>query len=320
MQIESLRHFIELARAGSFYAAAKNSPISQQGLNKAISSLESELGYRLVERSRRGVRLTSDGEIFLKHAKRLVVDYDLMMDELMTERLKGAEGDDPISLYVSFYGAQTAAADPVYVGMLARDSAYIEEPFDKLIERAAHSDGSDLIYLDLHANSLERILADERVLFEPIVKTRYGFVWKDGSPLASETMIHRDTVSKLPMAINTHREMAQLTDWLFRETPLENVRMGATSPRMLLEYVRSSHDGAVAAFDSFGFFLAQIDHDMPTDGLRFTPLSTPKAVCQVGFLYPKRAKLSLRARHTVGVLKRFLSTNCADYFDRYPLD
>lgn len=320
MHIEGVRHFIELAQAGSFYAAAKNSPISQQGLNKAISSLECELGCKLVERSRRGVRLTSDGEVFLKHAKRIIIDYDLMMDELMEERLKDSTRDDPISLYVSFYGAQTASADPVYVSMLARDSAYIEEPFDKLIERAALSDGNDLIYLDLHANSIERVLADERVIFEPIVKTRFGFVWKDGSPLASETMIHRDTVSKLPIAINTHREMAQLTDWLFRETPLQNVRMGATSPRMLLEYVQSSRDGAVAAFDSFGFFLSQLDRDMPTDALRFTPLSTPKAVCQIGFLYPRRAKLSLRARHTVGVLKRFLATNCADYFAHYPLD
>ena len=66
MQIESLRYFIELARAGSFYGAAKNTFLSQQGLNKAITSLESELGVKLVERSRRGVRLTSEGEAFLR--------------------------------------------------------------------------------------------------------------------------------------------------------------------------------------------------------------------------------------------------------------
>ena len=320
MQIESLRNFIELANAGSFYSAAKNLLISQQGLNKAISALESETGCKLVERSRRGVRLTSDGEVFLKHAKRIVIDFDLMADELVRNRVGNPQGNEPISLYVSFYGAQTASADPVYVGMLARDSAYIEEPFDKLIERAAQSNGNDLIYLDLHANSLERVNADDRVRFEPIVKTRFGFVWKDGSPLADQLMIHRETVAKLPVAMNTHREMAQLTDWLFCDAPLDNVRMGATSPRMLLEYVRSSNEGAVATFDSFGFFLAQLDPDMPTDGLHFTPLSTPSSICQVGFLYPRHAKLSLRARHTVGVLKRFLAAKCATYYTQYPLE
>ena len=313
MQIESLRYFIELARAGSFYGAAKNSFISQQGLNKAVSSIEAELELKLTERSRRGVRLTSDGEVFLRYAKRIVGDYDLMLDTLMIERLGESGETDPISLYVSYYGGQTAAANPVYVGMLAKNSTYIEEPFDKLVERAAHSDGTDLIYLDLHANTIERVLADERVVFEPIIETRYGFVWKEGSVLAGETMIHRDTVSKLPVAVNAHREMAQLTDWLFRDTPLADVRLGATSPRMLLEYVQNSEIGAVAAFDSFGFFLSQADPDMPTDHLHFTPLSTPSAICQVGFLYPRHVKLSLRARHTVDVLKRFLATHCADY-------
>jgi hypothetical protein len=84
--------------------------------------------------------------------------------------------------------------------------------------------------------------------------------------------------------------------------------------------VRSSEYDAIAAFDSFGFFLSQLDDDMPTDGLHFTPLSTPESVSLVGFLYPRNVKLSLRARHTVGVLKRFLAENCAEYFARYPLD
>lgn len=320
MQIESLRYFIELASAGSFYGAAKSAFISQQGLNKAVSAIEAELDLKLIERSRRGVRLTSDGEAFLRHAKRIVHDYDLMLDDLMIERLgKSGEGD-PISLYVSFYGAQTAAADPVYVGMLAKNSAYIEEPFDKLVARAEQSSGNDLIYLDVHANSAKRISANPDVVFEPIVKTRTGFVWKEGSPLAAEGLLHRETIAPMPIAMNTHREMAQSIEWLFRDTPLSNVRMGATSPRMLLEYVQSSGDGAIATFDSFGFFLSQRDRDMPTDGLHFTSLSTPEAISYVGFLYPRNVKLSLRARHTVGVLKRFLAANCAEYYDRYPLN
>lgn len=320
MQIESLRYFIELARAGSFYGAAKNTFISQQGLNKAISSLETELGYKLVERSRRGVSLTSEGEALLRHAKRIVADYDLMIEDLVDTRLESPEGDEPIRLHVSYYAAQTAVANSVYVGMLAERSSYIEEPFDKLIAHAANSDGSDLSYLDIHAHSLSEVLANPNVVFEPIVKTRYGFVWKEGSALAEEEVLHRATVSKMPMAVNAFREMRQLADRLFRDHPLENVRMEATSPRMQLEYVRSSDYDAVAAFDSFGFFLSQLDDDMPTDGLHFTPLSTPESVSLVGFLYPRHVKLSLRARHTVGVLKHFLAENCAAYFAEYPLD
>ena len=320
MQIESLRYFIELARAGSFYGAAKSSFISQQGLNKAISSLESELGYKLVERSRRGVRLTREGEVLLKHARRIVNNYDLMVEDLVGTQLGDPESGDPIALHVSYYAAQTAAANPVYVGMLAERSTYIEEPFDKLIAHAANSDGSDLSFLDIHAHSLDEVLARTDVVFEPIVKTQFGFVWKNGSALAGEEMLHRATVAKMPVAINAFREMRQLAERIFRDHPLENIRMEATSPRILLEYVRSSDYDAIAAFDSFGFFLSQNDDDMPTEGLHFTPLSTPESVSLVGFLYPRHARLTLRARHTVGVLKHFLAENCAEYFARYPLD
>lgn len=120
MQIESLRYFIALAQAGSFYGAAKNLLISQQGLNKAVTSLETELGIKLVERSRRGVRLTSDGEMFLKHAERIVDDHRGMVDELLEGRFEGPEGEEPITLYVSYYGAQTAVSNTSYIGQSPR--------------------------------------------------------------------------------------------------------------------------------------------------------------------------------------------------------
>lgn len=320
MQVESLRYFIELARAGSFYGAAKSTFISQQGLNKAISSLEAELGYKLVERSRRGVRLTNEGEVLLKHAKRIVDTYDILVEDLVEPHITDSEGEKPINLHVSYYAAQTAVANSVYVSMLAERSTYIEEPFDKLIAHAANSDGSDLSYLDVHAHSLDEVLSNPDVLFEPIVKTRFGFVWKEGSALSGEEMLHRETVSKMPMAMNAFREMRQLADRLFRDHPLENVRMETTSPRMALEYVQTSDYDAIAAFDSFGFFLSQRDANMPTEGLHFTPLSTPESVSLVGFLYPRHARLSLRARHSVNVLKHFLDDNCAEYYQQNPLD
>ena len=319
MQIQTLRYFIELSRQGSFYAAAKTLLISQQGLNKAITSLESELGCELVERSRRGVRLTRRGEMLLARAERIVAEADELERELVVQDMAEAPDGRPISLHVSFYSAQIAAANLDYVRLLATNSSYIEEPFDKLVPRAAASDGTDLVFLDLHPHTMQQVLANPDLAFEPIIRTQVGFVWKDGSPLQAESSLHRDLVCKMPMAVNTYREIAQLTDRLFRDHPLENIRMGATSPRMLLEYVQTS-DNAIAIFDSFGFHLSCKDGNMPTDGLHFTPLSTPEGSCLVGFLYSKKARPSMRARHTVGVLKDYLAANHADYFARYPIE
>lgn len=317
MNIQQLRYFVELARSGSFYAAAKNAFISQQGLNKAIRALETELDTSLVEREQRGVRLTQDGELFLAHAERIIAEYDLFAKELVERHRATDAGDTPISVYVSYYGAQIASGNPDYIGLVASGTAYHEGPFDKLLLRAASSDGSDLVFLDLHGETLAQVQANPDVVFEPIITTRAGIVWADGSMVAGEPHIHRSTVQHLPFALCANREIARFTDWLFREAPLDDVRLESSSPRMLLSYVHES-PRAVALFDSFGFFLAQKDAGSPAASLHFTPFSTPEAICQVGFLYPKGAKMSLRARHTVNVLKEYLASTCGEYFAEQP--
>ena len=319
MQIQSLRYFIELARCGSFYAAAKNSFISQQGMNRAISSLESEMDLTLVERSRNGIRLTRDGELFLEYAERMVSEYDSFARELFERKQPDNQEGDPITLYVSHYAALIASADPRYVQLLAKHSSYLEEPFDKLVQRAKASDGTDLVFLDLHFHQLGEYLQNPDLVFEPFLTTRVGFVWKEGSPLASEPLLHREAISGYPVALSANRETALLAERLFEQHPLRDVRMRATSPRLLLQYVQSSEQG-VAFFDSFGFYLAKQHENIPTEGLRFTPLSTPQSFCQVGFLYPRRIRLTLHARNTMNTLRNFLDEMCADYFAAYPIN
>ena len=316
MRIDSLKHFIELANAGSFYAAAKNAFISPQGMAKSIRSLEEELGLGLVERESRGVRLTRDGELFLQHARRMVAEYDLFAQE-MADRAAGEEGtDDSITVYASYYGANIAAANPRYIALLAAYTTYHEEPFSRLLLRAESSNGNDLIFTDLHGDTLAKVEENPDVIFEPIITTRAGFIWKEGSPLARETLLHRETIAKLPVVLNANREVQQFISWLFEETPLQNIRMESSSPRMLLEYVRQA-ERSVAFFDSFGFFLMQFRSPQFTEGLHFTPLSTPKSLVQVGFLYPRHVRQSMRAQHTVAALKEFLEDSYPEYFRQY---
>ena len=312
MRIDALKHFIELANTGSFYAAAKNSFISPQGMAKSIKTLEDELDLSLVERERRGIRLTRDGELFLKYAKRMVAEYDLFAREIADRNAEDGGANDAISVFVSYYAAQIAAVNPRYIEMLATYTTYCEEPFERLLLRAESSNGSDLVFLDLHGDTLKHVHDNPRVVFEPIIVTRAGFVWKEDSPLASETFLHREEVATMPVALCANRELLHFASWLFAETPLQDIRLETSNPRMLLEYVRQS-ERSIAFFDSFGFFLAQRIDSKSTEGLHFTPLSTPQALMQVGFLYPRHTRMSMRAQHTVSALKAFLDESYPDY-------
>ena len=68
-----LRYLVAIADEGQLTRAAAKLGISRPALTQAISQLESEVGFELLERHARGVALTPAGEVFLGRA-RLALD------------------------------------------------------------------------------------------------------------------------------------------------------------------------------------------------------------------------------------------------------
>jgi DNA-binding transcriptional LysR family regulator len=67
-----LGYFVAVAEEGQMTRAAAKLHIAQPALSRAILSLESEVGFKLLERHARGVTLTLAGEVFLEKARAVV--------------------------------------------------------------------------------------------------------------------------------------------------------------------------------------------------------------------------------------------------------
>lgn len=86
MTLQQLRYLIEVARCGSFNAAAQSLYVSQSTLSMAIKDLENELGISVFMRSNRGLKLTNDGTELLGYARQVVEQADLLHDRYTSRK------------------------------------------------------------------------------------------------------------------------------------------------------------------------------------------------------------------------------------------
>lgn len=76
MELRHLRYFVAVAVAENISRASLKLHVSQPALSRQIRDLEDELGFPLLERGAKSVRLTDAGRVFLKESKAVLERVD----------------------------------------------------------------------------------------------------------------------------------------------------------------------------------------------------------------------------------------------------
>src|SRR2546429_8940457 len=76
MELRHLHYFRAVAESKGFREAARRLHVVQPALSQTVSDLERKIGVRLLTRNSRSVRLTSEGEVFLKEANEILTHAD----------------------------------------------------------------------------------------------------------------------------------------------------------------------------------------------------------------------------------------------------
>ncbi|WP_158291783.1 LysR family transcriptional regulator [Lampropedia puyangensis] len=84
-----LQYVDAVARCGSFRGAAERLHVAASAVNRRIQDIEDELGVCLFERLPRGVRLTTEGELFVAYARRRQADLEGVLAQM--QALKGLQ-------------------------------------------------------------------------------------------------------------------------------------------------------------------------------------------------------------------------------------
>lgn len=102
MNIRTLQHFLALAENLHFGRASDISNISISALSRNIRQLEDSLEVTLFNRDNRTVKLTDEGEKFLKYAREALSQWQIIQNEL-------GESSDELRGEISLYCSVTAS-------------------------------------------------------------------------------------------------------------------------------------------------------------------------------------------------------------------
>ena len=87
MLIQSLKMFCDLIDTQSFSKTAALNSVTQSAVSQQIKSMEKRQGKPLLERNKRQISLTAEGEIFFRSSREIIHRYDEMLSRI--EALEG---------------------------------------------------------------------------------------------------------------------------------------------------------------------------------------------------------------------------------------
>ncbi|MGX7948855.1 LysR family transcriptional regulator [Oleidesulfovibrio alaskensis] len=90
LEIDLLRCFAAVAEEGGFTAAGSRIGLTQSAVSQRIRRLEDRLGRRLLVRTTRTLSLSTEGEMLLHYAQRMLALHDEALARLSASSIKGA--------------------------------------------------------------------------------------------------------------------------------------------------------------------------------------------------------------------------------------
>ncbi len=201
IELRHFRYFLAVAETLHFGKAAAQLGMAQPPLSQQIKALENILGYRLFDRTTRGVRLTAVGQYLVERARKTLERVDQDVD--MARRLgKGQEG----VLSVGFSGSIMFTRLPFVIERYRRLYPKVELQLQELVtaeQICALKEGT----LDL--GFLRDGEPDSAITIEPLLSERFVAILLKQHPLAAKTSLRPADLREEPFVFYA-RKMGSL--------------------------------------------------------------------------------------------------------------
>lgn len=198
MTLQQLKYVIEISDHGSFSEASKNLFITQPSLSGSIKELEKEIGFDIFKRTNRGAILTIEGKEFLRYARQVVAQSDLLEQKFLLNHSEKQR----FSISTQHYDfAVDAFIDFVKEEQSEEYDFSIRESRTMEVIQDVSSFRSDmgLIYLnDYNKAIIKRILKEEHLEFYPVFTANPHIFVSETNPLAQKNCVCLEDLEDYP--------------------------------------------------------------------------------------------------------------------------
>lgn len=192
MEIRQFRYFIRIADLGSFSSAARALHIAQPALSQQMAQLEDELGQPLFVRLPAGVKLTDQGQVFYRHAQRLVKQ---LADAAAAVARTAANPSGTVRVGLPQSTASQYAL-PLLTMVRQRYPGIDVEFFDELSGNLLHALTSGRLDIGVLVSDEDAALLDARPLMD---ETLFLISRADMAPAGKSVSVKR--LARLPLAL-----------------------------------------------------------------------------------------------------------------------
>ena len=305
MTLQQIKYALTIAEAGSMNRAAEQLFISQPTLSSSIRELEKEIGISIFLRTSKGVTPTSEGADFLTYARQVYQQYDLLTQKYSAQgSVKRKFGVS--SQHYSF--AVKAFVETVKkYGTLNFDFAMREtRTMDVITDVGSLKSEIGILYLDsFNRKVIEKLLSDNELVFEPLIRCRaYVYIWK-GHPLAGEKSISLEQLRDYPCM--SFEQGEQGSGFLAEEILSDN-----DYPRIIRSTDRATQLNLMVGLNGYTLCSGIICEELNGSEFAAIPFREDEANrnsdMEIGYIVKNRCMLSDIAETYIDEVKKYLSS------------
>lgn len=198
MTLLQLKYIVKIVECGSMNEASHELYISQPALSSSVKDLERELGIEIFTRSSQGIALTVEGAEFLKYARQVLDQADLL-----EERYKNVKQRRQLcSVATQHYMFAVEAFVEMIKSLNSEEYEFsIRETRTKTIINQVADMRADLglLYIsDYNKDVIGKMLREKHLEFHPLFRAKLHVFISKTNPLANKTSLTLEDLKPYP--------------------------------------------------------------------------------------------------------------------------